>query len=263
MTAKKEKNTQNKKSSAIPLSKLPRTIFNNRWWWTTLLILIGMAVMARLGIWQLDRLQQRRERNADYLQQIASDSIELSGLSLPADPGDLRDRSARVTGEYDFSRQLIVTQQNWQGRPGAHLVAPLRISDSEAAILVNRGWIPSSEAESGALSQYDQPGIQDIAGVIQLSQTLSGNKETIVEEPQQNWYRIDIEAIQQQIPYRLLPIYLLESPSDNETTQLPYRLEPDIDLSDGPHLGYAIQWFLFAAVLGIGYLRYVSTHSFS
>jgi len=261
MTSTEKQAKITKKTSAIPLSQLPKTIFNRRWWWTTLLAIVIILVFARLGIWQLDRLQQRKARNVEYLGQIAVEPLELTGQSLPGDPADLRDRSAKAMGEYDFDEQIILTQQSWQGRPGAHLITPLRIAGSDSAVLVNRGWIPSADAEAGMLSQYDQPGIQEVSGAIQLSQTLSGNRETVVEGPRQSWYRIDVGEIQQQVPYKLLPFFLLESPSENETAQLPYRLEPDIDLSDGPHLGYAIQWFLFAAVLAIGYLRYVSTHT--
>jgi surfeit locus 1 family protein len=261
MTTSSDKSNTAQKKPSVPLSRLPATIFNRRWWWTTLIIIGVILLFARLGIWQLDRLQQRRTRNTEYLQQIATESLELTGQALPADPTELRDRSAKAIGEYDFEEQIVLTQQNWQGRPGAHLITPLRITGSDSAVLVNRGWIPSVDVEAGQLSQYDHSGIQEVYGAIQLSQTLSGDRETVVEGPRQNWYRIDIAAIQEQIPYELLPIFLLESPSENETTQLPYRLEPDIDLSDGPHLGYAIQWFLFAAVLAVGYLRYVSTHT--
>jgi surfeit locus 1 family protein len=262
MTSNNVEKTSSKKTPPVPLSELPRTIFSRHWWWTTLIVFVGIVLLARLGIWQLDRLQQRKTRNAAYLQQIANEPFELNGQHFPDDPVVLRDRSALVIGEYDFTEQIILTQQNWQRRPGAHLITPLRISGSEFAVLVNRGWIPSAEAEAEALSQYDQQGIQKVSGAIQLSQTLSGDRETVIESPKKSWYRIDVAAIQQQIPYKLLPIFLLESPSENETVQLPYRMEPDIDLSDGPHLAYAIQWFLFAAVLTIGYLRYVSTYTF-
>jgi surfeit locus 1 family protein len=82
----------------------------------------------------------------------------------------------------------------------------------------------------------------------------------VVDGPQQQWYRIDVEAIQQQMPYRLLPFFLLQTPPDEVQDVLPYRVAAEIDLSEGPHMGYAIQWFLFAAVLAVGYARLVSTH---
>ena len=44
-----------------------RTFFNRQWWWTTLLVLLGIALLLRLGFWQLDRLAQRRAYNADII----------------------------------------------------------------------------------------------------------------------------------------------------------------------------------------------------
>jgi surfeit locus 1 family protein len=249
------------KPEAIPLSRLPRALFSRRWWWTTLLVIVGMIVLFRLGIWQLDRLQQRRARNAEYLQQISAPPLHLTGDELAADPAELRDRQVEMQGTYDFSEQLILVLQNWQGRPGAHLITPLLIGEGGVAVLVDRGWIPTADVEAGDFTQFEESGEKAVSGVIQLSQTLPGGRETIVEGRQREWYRIDVKAIQKQMPYPLLPFYVLESPSDNTTGQLPYRIENEIDLSDGPHLFYAIQWFIFTLMLGVGYLYFVKTRS--
>lgn len=249
------------KPAPIPMSALPRVLFSRRWWWTTLLVIAGMIVMARLGIWQLDRLQQRRTRNAEFLAQISVPPMLLTGDERPADPAVLRDRPAEARGLYDFSQQLVLVQQSWQGRPGGHLITPILLGDGDVAVLVDRGWVPTADVEAGNLVQYDQLGRQVVEGAIQLSQTLSGGRETIVDGRQFEWYRIDIEAIQNQIPYELLPFYLLASPAEGPPEDLPYRLKPEIDLTDGPHLGYAIQWFIFTTILGLGYGRFVSTHT--
>lgn len=249
------------KPRPVPLAQLPRVLVGRRWWWTTLLVILGMLFLARLGFWQLDRLDQRRARNAEFLQQTSAPPLILSGEPLPEEAQVLRDRPAQARGEYDYVHQIILKEQSWQGRPGVHLVTPLRIAGSQAAILVDRGWIPAADVTAGDLSRFDEGSEQTVNGVIQLSQTLSGNRASVPGEPQQEWYRIDIEAIQQQMPYDLLPVYLLLSPLDESVpSELPYRIAPDIDLSEGPHLSYAIQWFLFAALLGIGYLRYVAVH---
>jgi surfeit locus 1 family protein len=58
--------------------------------------------------------------------------------------------------------------------------------------------------------------------------------------------------MQKQLPYPILPVYIQQSP-DPAWTGLPYRSEPDLDLTEGPHLGYAIQWFTFATILFVGY----------
>jgi surfeit locus 1 family protein len=258
-TANSQATSAQNKPEAIPISVLPRTLISRRWWWTTLLVIAGMIVLFRLGIWQLDRLQQRRARNAEYVQQISAPPLHLTGADLAADPAQLRDRQVEVQGTYDFSEQLILVQQNWQGRPGAHLVTPLLLDGEEVAVLVDRGWIPASDVEAGDLAQFDEAGSQSVTGAIQLSQTLSDGRETIIDGKQQEWYRIDVEAIQKQMPYQLLPFYVLASPEEDTAGQLPYRIENEIDLSDGPHLFYAIQWFTFTLLLGVGYLYFVKT----
>ena len=48
-----------------------------------------------------------------------------------------------------------------------------------------------------------------------------------------------------------------EAPPPDGNVALPYREEPRFDLSEGPHLSYAIQWFLFSLMLGAGYFYYV------
>ena len=104
----------------VPISRLPRTFFSRRWWWATLLVLVFMAVFIRLGIWQLGRRQERLADNAAYLAQISQSPLALDASFLTADPEELVDRSATAQGEYDHNQQILLTQQSWLGRPGAH-----------------------------------------------------------------------------------------------------------------------------------------------
>jgi cytochrome oxidase assembly protein ShyY1 len=73
------------------------------------------------------------------------------------------------------------------------------------------------------------------------------------------WARLDLEPLRARIPYPLLPVVLRQAP-DSSLPRFPRRLEPPA-LDDGPHLGYAIQWFLFGgmaaafAVLVVGRTR--------
>jgi surfeit locus 1 family protein len=66
------------------------------------------------------------------------------------------------------------------------------------------------------------------------------------------WNAINLERMQQQVDIPLLPVYIQQAP-DTAWTGMPHRNTTLPDLSDGPHLGYAIQWFLFPTVLGVGY----------
>jgi surfeit locus 1 family protein len=230
-------------------------LFTRRWWWATLLVIAMMIVLARLGIWQLDRLQQRRASNAELIASLAADPMDLNSTELPAEIEPLRNRKVEASGHFDLGEQLILLVQNWEGYAGVHLITPLVLEDGQTAVLVDRGWIPDAEADPAGIAQYDINGPTSVDGVIATSEIISRNKDAAPGAPQDKWYRVDVGAIQQQMPYELLPFYVIQAPDGNE--QLPYRALPEIDLSDGPHLSYAIQWFIFSIGLGIGYLALV------
>ncbi|MDX1662691.1 MAG: SURF1 family protein [Candidatus Promineifilaceae bacterium] len=229
--------------------------FSRRWWWVTLVVILGMIILARLGFWQLDRLEERRAANAILLEQLEAEPISLNDPDL--DPQALTampDRAVTVSGEFDFSEQVLLTLQNFRGQPGGRLIAPLRIAGREEAVLVDRGWIPAAETEPAQWAQFGEPEAVTLAGTIQ--QTEVSRRAEPPEGPQEVWYRVNVEAIERQLPYELLPVYIVQAPDGAESSP-PYREIPPVDLSEGPHLGYAIQWFLFTLMLGGGYVYLV------
>jgi surfeit locus 1 family protein len=237
-------------------------LISHKWWKTTLLVIAAVLVMIRLGFWQLDRLDQRRAFNARVEEQLARSPIELSDDNLEADLYNMEYREGIVHGEYDHDLQVVLRNQEWQGRLGVHLVTPLIIQGSDQAILVDRGWVPYEDYTSGKLSQFDESGLVEVNGFIRRSQTkprIGGRADEIPaagEPPLRAWNWINIPGISGQLPYELLPVYLQSSPTP-DGSQMPYRATPELELSEGSHLGYAFQWFTFAAILAIGYPVYV------
>ncbi|RMF00035.1 MAG: SURF1 family protein, partial [Chloroflexi bacterium] len=125
----------------------PAVLVSKKWLLPTLLVLLAMGVMVRLGYWQLNRLEQRRARNAFITRQLALPPLELTGSAdLPADLADLNIRQATAQGQFDYNRQIALKLQSWQGRPGIHLVTPLVLPGGAEAVLVDRGFIPQDEA---------------------------------------------------------------------------------------------------------------------
>ncbi|RME50421.1 MAG: SURF1 family protein [Caldilineae bacterium] len=266
--------TESKTGFRLSPWRLAAAMVSRQWRWATLLVLAGMLVLARLGIWQLDRLEQRRARNAQTAQQLALPPLPLTGDPLPADLESLKLRQASARGTFDFGHQIVLKLQNWNdasvpdslGAPvqavGVDVITPLVIAGTSKAVLVNRGWLPEAEASPERLAAYNQPsGEVTVVGRIALSQKPPRGPAPPPATPQQAWYRVDIEAIQPQMPYELLPIYLVQSPDGAEPGTLPYRRTIEVDLSEGRHMGYAIQWFAFSLLLGGGYVYYISQHT--
>jgi surfeit locus 1 family protein len=222
---------------------------------------MAILVMIRLGIWQLDRLEQRRIQNAKVIAQInqpeliLNSVVDFDGLRL------MEFRQVTVEGEYDFSQEIVLRNQVWNDQYGVHLLTPLRITGSEKIVFVNRGWIPYGEYQSGNLAKYREIGIVKVTGIIRESQDKSAfggdNNQTSIPGNRQNaWTLVNLEELSTQLPYDILPVYIQQSP-ETTWTMLPYRSVPDLDITEGPHLGYALQWFTFAIILAVGYPLYI------
>jgi surfeit locus 1 family protein len=237
-----------------------KLLFGGRRWISTLLVLLAMAVMIRLGFWQINRLHQRQARNAETARLIALPPLDLERESLPADP-EVRYRRATVSGTFDLSQQVALKIQNFGAAAGIHLVAPL-VLDNGQAVLVDRGWIPDELSDPAEWAQFDVAGTVTVTGYLRPSETLRPRSGAATATPlpggQAAWYRVDVGAIQRQMPYELLPVYVLQSPGPEGNVELPYRTDPEFDLSDGSHLGFAWQWWIFALVAGWGYVAYIS-----
>jgi surfeit locus 1 family protein len=239
---------------------LPRLI-SRRWWWVTLLVLVGIGILIRLGVWQLNRLEQRRAQNAATIVQLESSSLTLDGTQPPAEVAGMVDRRVTVTGELDLERQFVLLNETVDGQAGVRLFAPLRIAGSDRAILVDRGWLPEAQREAAPWEQYQVSGEITITGFLQKSiqppRVGPEDYDNSVADPQREWYWAYIPAIEKQLPYEVYPVYVRQSPTETGGGNLPLRTDPEFDLSEGPHLGYAIQWFLFATILAVGYVIFV------
>ena len=210
--------------------------------------LIGLAgallvagVCVRLGIWQLDRLHQRRAQNALVAAARARPELEIRDeLPLPID--SLRDRRLRARGAYDYARERLWHGRSYEGIPGVDLVTPLRLPDG-SAVLVDRGWAPSPDGYHVDQQAYREGDSADVEGLGMAAPRGRGD--------------VDPAALRDSLPYRVLPIVMQQSPPSTALYRpLPPGLTrwPSPPLSDGPHLSYVVQWFSFAVIILVGSL---------
>jgi len=238
-------------------------LFSRQWWVTTLLVIAAIGVMIRLGIWQLDRLEQRKAFNQRVLTQRSQPTLDLNKDNYAEiDFPDMEYRQVIVSGEYDPAFEIVLRNQVWNDRIGVHVMTPLKITGSGQSILVDRGWVPLEDFNSGKLKKYAEPGQVTVKGIIRRPTSkprFAGRADPVPQPGSERitaWNFANVPAIASQIPYPILPVYIQQSP-DPAWTSMPYRSQPELELSEGPHLGYAMQWFAFALILAIGYPIYV------
>jgi surfeit locus 1 family protein len=215
--------------------------------------------MINLGFWQLQRLEERRERNRNIAAALNQPPLIMTGATM--NPAELHFRRVIVQGAFDNAEAVVIRNQLLGDRPGLHLVTPLRLSGSDQAVLVDRGWIPRGDADPdpASLTVYDLSGEVTIEGIAYQTQTRPSWLSPLdppLKEGQTRlvaWFRVDIERIQEQLPYPLLPIFIKQLPNPKAVDDLLPRQESGLALDEGPHLGYTIQWFSFALILAVTY----------
>lgn len=201
--------------------------------WLLLAVALAVAgVCARLGVWQLDRLSQRRARNALVAAALAQPPIELGAGDVAADSA-LRHR-VRARGVYDFAHERVRPGRFYDGMPGVAVLTPLRLADGRA-VFVDRGWAATPDARTIPLQQYREADTADIVGLGVAMPRGPGDA--------------DPAHLADSLPYPLLP-YGIQLVSSDAATML--RRWPVERLNDGPHLGYAVQWFSFAIIVLVG-----------
>ena len=234
-------------------------MLHRKWIITTLLVLLGTALCVRLGIWQLDRLEGRRAFNTRVQAMRA-----LPALNLDHDGShsiqDMEWRAVQLRGSYDFENQIAVRNQYYGGQYGYHLLTPLLFNG--AAVLVDRGWIPADgNSSADNWHKYDEVGEVNLSGQIRLGQgkpAIGGVADAMPENGVrlELWNNADVARIADQLPYPILPVYI-QLDADAQDTEPPIPFQPEIELTEGPHFGYAMQWFIFASILSIGYPFFV------
>ena len=228
-----------------------------RWIVLTAVVVVAISAMVSLGFWQLRRLNTVREDNAVVRARLALPAAPLSEV-LPSrpgvDPSSVVYRRVTVTGRYDRVSEILLRNRSLNGQPGSHFLTPLSEPDG-LAIIVDRGWVPiglvGTEEESTrppVLVPVTVEGVlfpPERKGVFGPSIPPAGRLTTIP--------RIDVSRIARQLEYPVAPLYLrLTSQTPPQTGRLPVPPGRP-DLSDGPHLSYAVQWFLFATVAAATY----------
>jgi surfeit locus 1 family protein len=185
---------------------------------------LAAAVCVRLGIWQLDRLAQRKARNAALAARLALPVLEIRGGAISGDSARLRRVTA--TGRYDFAAERAWPGRSFEGTPGVALITPLRLADG-SAVLVDRGWVPSPDAFHVDHTVYRESDSATVTGIARLLPRGRGDVDSAGFLP---------FVIEQQAP---------------NTRGLPRRW-PGPAFDNGSHLSYAVQWFSFALIALVG-----------
>lgn len=214
------------------------------------LVAILVPTFFSFGMWQWNKAAAKEARQVLLDTRSAQAPVQLS--SAPVNAEALRFSRVTVRGVYEPQYQILIDNRVHQERAGYHVITPLRIESQDGAkgsdmrVLVNRGWI-------SAHSSRQMPTVETPAGTIELQATaiVPGTRFfTLAPEPassgwQAVWQNLDLARYKQSVPFAVQPVVLQLDPESAGGGFVRDWPRPDERIER--HIGYAWQWFGFAA----------------
>ncbi len=227
-----------------------RFLLRPRWIGFHLLVLAAVVLMVNLGFWQLRRLDERREFNATVTERIEQGAVPLDVVLDEAgnDPGSVEWRLVTASGTY-LPDQILVFNRSQGGRPGDNVVTPLELDDGRI-VLVNRGFVPLGLDVPSAPTTP----VEVLGRARPSEERRRGQLTDAADGPVTEVRRVEIDRIAPQLPGEVVPVYVdlvLSEPPAGPDDPIPV---PAPELDEGPHLSYAVQWFIFAACVVVGWV---------
>ncbi|MEI6414347.1 MAG: SURF1 family protein [Pseudomonadota bacterium] len=212
-------------------------------WGPSLSLILVLPLLTGLGMWQLDRAEQKRDLSRLQWERSTLPPQPLAGLV--SDAVALRFRKLTARGVFEADQQIYIENRRENGRNGFHVITPLRLEGSEVRVLVNRGWIPP--AANGEPSAA--PVTEDILTVTGDAYTPSApflilhDRNEAAHRGEKRWPYLTLERFAARVTYPIEPVVILEDPADPQGFVRHWSHE---SFNEDMHIGYAIMWFSFA-----------------
>ena len=209
---------------------------------------LALALFLSLGTWQLWRADQRAARLEAFSQ--AGESPALVAPIGADDFEQFRYRWLELRGRYLPSRQVLLDSMTHEGRAGYHVLTPFRWAEDEPWAVVNRGWVPA-DPERRSLPEVD---VDESVRVIRARIDALPRPGLALDDSQASaggWPQVLLfptsAGLEARLGNPLLPYQLLLPPDAANgyvRAWQPRMMPPE------RNIGYAIQWYSFAIVLG-------------
>lgn len=240
-----------------------RFVLRPKWLVRHVAVAALIVAMALAGLWQLRRLDDKREHKAlvegRQEEPVADVLAVVPPTAADADAVDaILYRRVTATGEYEDDDTVVVENRTFNGASGAWVLTPLRLEDG-SAVVVNRGFI-GFDREGAIVPPPAPAGAVRVEGLVFPTQERGRFGPRDPDEGDLDVLaRVDLDRLGAQVDYDVLPAYiqLVESaPAEDpvpEGTPALIALGPP-EPEEGPHLSYAVQWFIFTTIAAGGYV---------
>ena len=262
-------------------------------WKTTIICGLLVALMLRASHWQWTRHLEKK----DLIKEL---TLRMEEPVLPQDKlmnfqdewNKLVHRKVKLTGSFQYDKEIVLKNRRYDSTPGFYVITPFNINNSNKAVLVNRGFIPANKSDQESRKEFQNyPGQISFYGLVKdtMKRKFLAPQDPPAGEDNKwvdAWLRVDIEHIQKQIPFKLLPVYIEFISTTSSEISIKQIVKSDVGKTDmlflperastlqakeqtrsypipqvntyvpaGRHFGYVFEWAIMALItLIIGFI---------
>ncbi|MFE2044540.1 SURF1 family protein [Streptomyces sp. NPDC059477] len=235
-----------------------RFLLSRQWVLLTLLAVALIPTMIELGFWQMHRYEERTARNDLVAEALGAPAVPVERLTSPGHTvtTDERYRTVTARGHFDPEREVVVRRRvNADEEVGFQVLTPFVLADGKV-MLVNRGWIPADGLSQTAFPEVPAPpgGEITVSGRLMPDETTEASGIKDLEGlPDRQIMLISSAQEADRLDAQVLGGYVVQ------TTPEPKGNTPELIGKPGNedaalNYAYAIQWWLFAAAVPVGWL---------
>lgn len=210
------------------------------------LIALALIILCFIAAqWQYNRGVDRHQRNFLIEENIAAQNISLENAA-----GDLTKnewRTVTTQGVFDVSQTILLRNRYFEGKYGFEFLTLFTNSQGKK-FWVDRGWIVAGkDALTAPVIPNTPTGTVEITGRLRLDTSLP--RGSFFALPASGSGLISKWNAQNEVVTEGFYLDLL----NGSTTELMPKVSAQLpELSDGPHMAYALQWIFFAGLVGYG-----------
>ncbi|MEU9644953.1 SURF1 family protein [Streptomyces sp. NPDC048188] len=234
-----------------------RFLLSRQWVILTLVAVLLIPTMIRLGFWQMHRYEERTARNDLVARALEASPVPVESLTAPGRKITTRERYRTVTaeGRFDTDREVVVRRRtDSDDNIGYHVLTPFVLADGKV-LLVNRGWIPADGPSQTRFPKIPAPprGEITVTGRLMPDETTEASGIKDLEGlPDRQVMLIDSAQQAERLDARVLGGYVvLKEPEPQGDTPEPIGKPGNENAA--LNFAYAIQWWLFAAAVPVGW----------
>jgi len=211
-------------------------------WLGIVATVIAVSVFTYLTLWQIGRAEERTALRLEVMQRSELPIVPLGDTGNVNLSND-RYRRFQIEGSFMNQHQVLLDNVVHDGKPGYEVITPFKTSQGES-LLVNRGWISAGRDRTvfPDISVNEEPVFLTVMLDKPRSAPVFGLD---IVERDNRWNYLDLAFYRQQSGLEIPGFLLLLA----EDSPLVYKSRwPEIEDKSGMHIGYAIQWGVFALI---------------